>query len=37
MFAFIIFNVVAALFIYWLARVPKNKLGDKKKAEKKNQ
>ncbi|KAK0709208.1 ABC-2 type transporter-domain-containing protein [Lasiosphaeria miniovina] len=33
MFAFIIFNVFAALAVYWIVRVPKNKLGGKKKKE----
>ncbi|KAK3682089.1 ABC-2 type transporter-domain-containing protein [Podospora appendiculata] len=33
MWAFIIFNIVAALGVYWLVRVPKKKLGGKKKAE----
>jgi ABC-type multidrug transport system permease subunit/energy-coupling factor transporter ATP-binding protein EcfA2 len=33
LFAFIIFNVVAALGVYWLVRVPKQKLGGKKKKE----
>ena len=28
---FIIFNIVGSLFVYWLARVPKNKLGGKTK------
>ncbi|KAJ4303905.1 Multidrug resistance protein [Collariella sp. IMI 366227] len=32
-FAFIIFNIFGALFIYWLVRVPKKKLGKKKKQE----
>jgi ABC-type multidrug transport system permease subunit/ABC-type multidrug transport system ATPase subunit len=31
MFVYIAFNVAAALFVYWLVRVPKNKLGKKKK------
>ncbi|GAB1316185.1 Multidrug resistance protein [Madurella fahalii] len=31
LWAFIIFNVFGALFLYWLVRVPKNKLGKKKK------
>ncbi|KAL2172726.1 hypothetical protein VTG60DRAFT_4172 [Thermothelomyces hinnuleus] len=31
MFAYIIFNVFAALAVYWLVRVPKKKLGKKKK------
>lgn len=30
---FCIFNIAAALFVYWLARVPKNKLGKKTKKE----
>ncbi|KAL2015963.1 hypothetical protein VTK56DRAFT_4498 [Thermocarpiscus australiensis] len=30
LWAFIIFNIFAALFVYWLVRVPKNKLGKKK-------
>jgi ABC-type multidrug transport system permease subunit len=33
LFAFIIFNVVAALGVYWVVRVPKQKLGGKKKKE----
>ncbi|KAK4187057.1 ABC-2 type transporter-domain-containing protein [Podospora australis] len=33
LFAFIIFNIIGALFVYWLVRVPKNKLGGKKKKE----
>lgn len=34
MWAYIVFNVAAALGLYWLARVPKNrKLGGKKKAQ----
>lgn len=31
-FAFIAFNIVAAMFVYWAVRVPKNKLGGKKEA-----
>ncbi|GAB0134009.1 ZEB2-regulated ABC transporter 1 [Epichloe bromicola] len=27
---YVIFNIVAAMFVYWLARMPKNKLGGKK-------
>ncbi|KAK0628794.1 ABC-2 type transporter-domain-containing protein [Bombardia bombarda] len=34
MFAFIIFNIFGALGIYWLVRVPKNKLGKTTKAKK---
>ncbi|KAK3381978.1 ABC-2 type transporter-domain-containing protein [Podospora didyma] len=34
MFAFIIFNIFAALAVYWIVRVPKNKLGGKKKNKK---
>ncbi|EFZ02795.1 ABC transporter [Metarhizium robertsii] len=30
LWVFVIFNIGAALFVYWLARVPKNKLGGKK-------
>lgn len=30
MFAYIIFNVFAALAVYWLVRVPKKKSGKKK-------
>jgi ABC-type multidrug transport system permease subunit len=33
LWAFIIFNIFAALGLYWLVRVPKKKLGDKKKKE----
>ncbi|KIV78697.1 hypothetical protein PV11_06318 [Exophiala sideris] len=33
MWAFIIFNIAGAVFIYWLARVPKNKGKDKSKQE----
>ncbi|TLS21522.1 uncharacterized protein PpBr36_10217 [Pyricularia pennisetigena] len=31
-FAYIVFNIIAALFVYWAVRVPKKKLGGKKKA-----
>ncbi|OBT88242.1 hypothetical protein VE02_02778 [Pseudogymnoascus sp. 03VT05] len=31
--SYIVFNIAGALFIYWLARVPKTKLGGKKKME----
>ncbi|KND90614.1 ABC transporter CDR4 [Tolypocladium ophioglossoides CBS 100239] len=31
MWAFVIFNICAALFVYWLARVPKKNLGKEKK------
>lgn len=31
MWAFVVFNVVAALFLYWLARVPKNRTKKEKK------
>ncbi len=34
MWAYIIFNVIAALGVYWLVRVPKNKLGSGKKQKK---
>ncbi|OAA40910.1 ABC transporter ABCl1 [Metarhizium rileyi] len=30
LWVFVMFNIAAALFVYWLARVPKNKLGSKK-------
>lgn len=30
LWAYIVFNVFAALFVYWLVRVPKRKLGKKK-------
>ncbi|KAK3316648.1 ABC-2 type transporter-domain-containing protein [Apodospora peruviana] len=33
MFAFIIFNIFAALAVYWIVRMPKKKLGGKKKKE----
>jgi ABC-type multidrug transport system permease subunit/ABC-type multidrug transport system ATPase subunit len=33
LWAYIIFNIGAALFVYWLVRVPKKKLGGKKKKE----
>ncbi|KAL1881468.1 hypothetical protein VTK73DRAFT_3530 [Phialemonium thermophilum] len=33
MWAYIFFNIGAALFIYWLVRMPKKKLGGKKKKE----
>ncbi|KAK0616818.1 ABC-2 type transporter-domain-containing protein [Immersiella caudata] len=33
LWVYIIFNIFAALFVYWLVRVPKNKLGGKKKKE----
>lgn len=33
MWVFIIFNIFAALGVYWLVRVPKKKLGGKKKKE----
>ncbi|KYK55785.1 ABC transporter ABCl1 [Drechmeria coniospora] len=33
LWAYVIFNVVAALFVYWLARVPKKQLGKGKKKE----
>jgi ABC-type multidrug transport system permease subunit/ABC-type multidrug transport system ATPase subunit len=33
MWAFIVFNIFAALGLYWLVRVPKKKLGGKKKKE----
>ncbi|TLD33327.1 hypothetical protein PspLS_00132 [Pyricularia sp. CBS 133598] len=32
-FAYIIFNIAAALFVYWAVRVPKKKLGGKKGAD----
>lgn len=32
MWAFIIFNICGALFLYWLARVPKKAKGKKEKA-----
>ncbi|EQK98157.1 ABC transporter ABCl1 [Ophiocordyceps sinensis CO18] len=31
LWAYVLFNIVAALFVYWLARVPKRKLGAGKK------
>ncbi|KAK0644573.1 ABC-2 type transporter-domain-containing protein [Cercophora newfieldiana] len=31
LWVFVIFNIFAALFVYWLVRVPKKKLGGKKK------
>lgn len=34
MWAFVFFNVGAALFIYWLARVPKKRLGKGRKSKK---
>lgn len=34
LWVFVFFNIAAALFVYWLARMPKNKLGNKKKAKK---
>jgi ABC-type multidrug transport system permease subunit len=33
LWVYIIFNVFAALALYWLVRVPKNKLGKKTKKE----
>lgn len=35
LWVFVFFNIAAALFVYWLARMPKNKLGGKKKKAKK--
>lgn len=35
LFAFIAFNTAAAIFLYWLARVPKQKKEKKDKEEKK--
>ncbi|KAG5994055.1 ZEB2-regulated ABC transporter 1 [Claviceps lovelessii] len=33
LWVYVVFNIFAAMFVYWLARVPKNKLGGKKKKE----
>ncbi|KAG6007140.1 ZEB2-regulated ABC transporter 1 [Claviceps maximensis] len=30
LWAYVLFNICAAMFVYWLARMPKNKLGGKK-------
>ncbi|KAL3956228.1 hypothetical protein ACCO45_009074 [Purpureocillium lilacinum] len=34
LWAFVIFNIFAALFVYWLARMPKKNLGNEKKKKK---